>query len=383
MTNQPRLFGKVVHWVRQYWIGGLALLLIAFVLFKSVPASAAPATKPVNQTVPNPTATKENTPVPQATNTPKPHKDNDDDNNNDNNNNQQAPTPTAVPEQPTAAVPQQPQQPPSGNGPTGVVIADPRLNVRQGPGTNFAIVGHAVRGDVVSVQQRNAAGDWWQVCCASDTKSAGWVTSKFVQPNFDATQANTLIPVAGDAAASAPATPTTVAPAPTEVITPTATVSVAPTAVVTTSATAVPTDTATTPSTSPSVVTIQQTPALVWQGKEFELSFVITNTGSVQATNVELRDELPPELTFVSAEAGSDGTVAPQASVAGKSVLSVQWPRLAAGAAVTATVTLQMAAKLPDGTVIDNLAVAAADQMESSTAGISLGLPPTSLPDFQ
>jgi len=377
MPNQLPLFSKVATLVRHYWIGSVALLLITLVLFRSIPAWAAPVTKPVNQTVPQPTATKENTPVPQATNTPKPKKDKND--------NKDQPTATSAAQQPAPTT--APQQPPPGDGPTGAVIAD-RLNVRQGPGTTFAIVGHVAKGDVVRIQQRNAAGDWWQVCCAGDTKSVGWVSSKFIQPNFDAAQTNTLIPV-GDGSTAPAAAPTeapTALPA-TQVVTPTTTAAVAATAVVTDSAAAPvntgSTVTETTSSTSPLALTLEQTPTLVWQGQPVALHFVISNTGSSQATTVELRDELPQDLSFVSAEAGGDGKVVPQADVAGKHVVDVQWPQLAAGEAVTATVMLQLAPKLADGTVIDNLAVAAADQMGSVTAGISIGLPPASLPDFQ
>ncbi|MCX6044032.1 MAG: SH3 domain-containing protein [Chloroflexi bacterium] len=372
MKNQPKLFGKVVNVARRYWISGVALALIALVLFKGAPAWAAP----VNQTVPAPTATQEATSVPKATNTPK--SDNNDNDNNDNN--QQEPTATSLPAAPTPV----PAAPPPGDGPTGVVIVD-RLNVRQGPGTNFAIVGKAERGQILRILNRNPAGDWWRVCCTSANNQEGWVSASLVQPNFDVAQTNDLVPLVE----AAPAAPTVQATA-TQLITPTATANITTTAIVTestvVSAAAVsetPELTETAPTTSLLLLTMQQTPALIWQGSEFSIDFIITNTSSSAVTNLELRDELPQELKFVTATPGTDGKVVPQSDVAGKHVLDVQWAELAPGAVVTATVKLTMSPDLPDGSVIDNLAVAVGDNIESNTAGVSLGLPPASLPDFQ
>ena len=310
----------------------------------------------MNQTVPQPTPTKENTPVPQATNTPRPHKDN----NGNNDNNQAQPTPT--PQQPT------PQQPAPGNGPTGVVAAE-RLNVRQGPGTNFTAIGTVLNGQTVSVLNRNATGDWWRICCINGTQTPGWVSAKFIRPNFDAAQTNNLIPLAEDvpvAALTATTTTTTTQGA--------------------AAAAPVVTQTVSTETVTPTVglqLSMVQTPTLVWQGQAVNIEFVITNTTNAAVAKIELRDELPQALKFVSAEVGGKGKVVPQANNADKYVVDVQWPQLAAGATVTATVKMQLASDIPVGTVIDNLAVAAAANIASNTAGISIGMPPATLPDFQ
>ncbi len=37
------------------------------------------------------------------------------------------------------------------------------MNVRRGPGTNFAIVGAAQPGDAFAITGRNAGGDWWRI----------------------------------------------------------------------------------------------------------------------------------------------------------------------------------------------------------------------------
>jgi hypothetical protein len=44
---------------------------------------------------------------------------------------------------------------------------------------------------------------------------------------------------------------------------------------------------------------------------------------------------------------------------------------------------VQVASDLADGSVIDNLAVLSADGLSPVTEGISIGMPPLALPDFQ
>ncbi len=197
MTNQKRKIDQMTRWVQRYWIGGVVLLL-ALLLVKVTPAWAVPNLVPVNQTVPDPTATPENTPVPAATNTP--NDDDDDDN---------PPEPTWTPTQsgggdqpaPTATAPaagETPVSPPPADGSiTGVVIAD-ALNVRAGPGTNFDKLGTVVRDQTVAVLARNETGDWWLICCVTNTEIQGWVSASYLQPNFDVTQLTTLVPLAQD-----------------------------------------------------------------------------------------------------------------------------------------------------------------------------------------
>jgi len=64
-------------------------------------------------------------------------------------------------------------------------------------------------------------------------------------------------------------------------------------------------------------------------------------------------------------------------------VVVVRWPELQAGAAAAANVQVQVAEGMADGSVIDNLAAVVADDVQPVTAGISIGLPPVTLPDFQ
>ncbi len=61
------------------------------------------------------------------------------------------------------------------------------LNLRQGPGTNYAVVGKLTQGTQVTIIGRNAAGDWYQV--RPLTGGPGWVTGSpaFVQVTGDLT----------------------------------------------------------------------------------------------------------------------------------------------------------------------------------------------------
>lgn len=336
-TYSPAVF--FVRFLRTYWIGLVVLLLAGLVLLANQGAQAAPP----NQTVPpKPTATPTN--APRATNTPQ--SDDDDDN-------QQQPAPTAT------TTPSSATQP-TGEALTGVVTTS-RLNVRQGPGTDFTAIGVVLQGETLRILERNDPGTWWRICCATGGDVEGWVSAQFVRPNFDAAQANTLIPVAG---AAPPAAPTTV-----------------PTVAVTTTTTSEVVSVVT--PTQSLELTMVQVPVFVWQGQEFELQFVVTNPGDTAISNVELRNQLPPELTFVGAEVGGDGKLTEQSGDDGQFVFRVLWPALGAGESLTVAVTLQMAEDIPDGTVIDNLAVVSADNAAPYTAGISIGLPPTAPPDFQ
>ena len=374
MTNQKRKISRMTRWLQRYWIGGVAILL-ALLLVKVTPAWASPNMSPVNQTVPDPTATPENTPVPQATNTPN---DDDDDN---------PPAPTWTPTQtgggqpaPTATSPaagETPASPPADGSITGVVIAD-ALNVRSGPGTGFGKLGTVVRDQVVAVLARNDAGDWWLICCVTNTEVQGWVSASYLQPNFDITQLTTLVPLAQDGSAPAPTAAPTAAPAITQTVATTTSVQAAAQPVTQTVA-----STETSESTVTLEVVMQQSPQFVAQGQPLAIQFAVTNTTEVDAVNVELRDELPPELNLITATIGGEGDLVPQTGVAGRYVLDILWPELAAGESVTATLQLEVASDVPDGAVIDNLAVATADNATSTTAGITIGMPPTSLPDFQ
>jgi hypothetical protein len=73
-----------------------------------------------------------------------------------------SPTPTATPE----PVPM-------------VVVTNPSVNVRSGPGTEFSVLGQLQQGNSLEVIGRNGAGDWWQICCVDDAE--GWVFDEVVR----------------------------------------------------------------------------------------------------------------------------------------------------------------------------------------------------------
>ena len=80
------------------------------------------------------------------------------------------------------------------------------LNVRQGPGTSYPVVGKLAEGSEITVDGRNEAGDWWSICCTADG-TPGWVSAAFVTPNFAAEQAAALPVVAGEPAPEATPAP--------------------------------------------------------------------------------------------------------------------------------------------------------------------------------
>lgn len=130
------------------------------------------------------------------------------------------------------------------------------------------------------------------------------------------------------------------------------------------------------------VLTQDYQPKLVWQGRQSTIEFVVSNPSNQAATNVVFRDALPVELVFVQAEA--DGTQVEVTTDAhtGATVLVAQWPSVEPGAQRSLRVIVEVSTSAADGFVIDNLAVVSADNAESSTAGLSIGLPPKILPDF-
>lgn len=112
------------------------------------------------------------TPTPEATNTPEP-------------------TPTPA-EPPTATPTNTPETARAViNNPTGSTV-----NVRGGPGTNYANIGQASNGERYDITGKSAAGDWWQINFNGQT---GWVTAQYVVVEGD--------PAAVQVAANVPAAP--------------------------------------------------------------------------------------------------------------------------------------------------------------------------------
>jgi hypothetical protein len=81
-----------------------------------------------------------------------------------------------------------------------LTVAQDAVAVRSGPGTDYPLVGLAVRTATYPITGRNAAGDWWQICCIDG--QPGWLFGDLVT----VANADTV------AIAELPAAPTTPAP---------------------------------------------------------------------------------------------------------------------------------------------------------------------------
>jgi heat shock protein HslJ len=77
---------------------------------------------------------------------------------------------------PTVVVPT-----PAPTGATGTITADPGVNVRSGPGTNYPIVGFAPLGATGEIIGRSADGEWWVTPLPSVPGGLGWVSTAWVQ----------------------------------------------------------------------------------------------------------------------------------------------------------------------------------------------------------
>lgn len=94
---------------------------------------------------------------------------------------------------------------------TGVINAT-TLNVRQGPGGAFSVLGRLPNGTVVTVVARNADNTWLNICCLPDGTTQGWVSAQFVTPNYTAAELAAL-PVGDGTTLVAGATPAASQPA--------------------------------------------------------------------------------------------------------------------------------------------------------------------------
>lgn len=119
-----------------------------------------------------------------------------------------AENPTATPEIATATpVPEAATATPEP--PTATPVTDPEvrtasaMNVRGGPGTNYAVVGALNAGDVARITGKNEAGDWWQISFGGG--AVGWVYGPLVTTSGE---------TGGVAIAAAPPPPPTAVPAP-------------------------------------------------------------------------------------------------------------------------------------------------------------------------
>ncbi len=92
----------------------------------------------------------------------------------------------------------------SGAGVSGLVIQ--KINVRNGPGTEYELLGVLNSNDVIFITGKNPNGAWIQIEFAGASDGKGWVTAEFLQMgNIEG------VPLIGVAADETP-TPTVAAP---------------------------------------------------------------------------------------------------------------------------------------------------------------------------
>ena len=251
--------------------------------------------------------------------------------------------------------------PTPGGGELRATVNVDRLNMRSGPGADFDIVAKLEHNHALTVLARNERGDWWYVCCAADATTRGWVSAPYLTPAFD--QATDLQRI-----------PLFVSTPPTVSVTTTITASASTTPTVVAGAV--------TPTTTVLSAAMALNPPFVMQGERAQIVITVTNTTPVTASNVALRDELSPGLAFVKAVA-LVGDVGQETTDSGATVITFLWDEIAPSALMSATITVDISGDLPDGSVVDNLAAATADNAADLTAGMTIGMPPVAPPDFR
>lgn len=225
---------------------------------------------------------------------------------------------------------------------TGVVNVV-TLNIRRGPSTDDPIIDTIFINEPVSILSRDNNDSWWYVCCGSGSGREGWVSAQFITPNFVRTEATTLLPISATTAQALQDEETD----------------------------------------NILVVEMRPSPAFAWQGQTVRLQYTIRNLSDQRQTNIRLRNDLPPSLIYIDAAAEQGGRIQVVGEAEDGLVYTINWPALDAGASATATVTLQLANNIPNGAMVDNLAVVESAEGATSLAGITFAMPPLRLPRFR
>lgn len=384
-ATEPGRLARAVTTLRRQWLLFAVAGLVVAVSSMSMPAWAAPVTAPLNQTVPPATPTPPfdqsaptPTPVPDAGDDEADAEDEDADDDADDpgdggdsgdsgDTGGENVDPNSVPFQMPQSEPDQGEGAAAQTAQTAQTNVEPgveltaavsvgTLNVREGPGTGFPVIGLFNLNQVVTVEARNQENTWWYVCCLPNTETRGWVSAPLLQSNFDRNQSAQLIPLFGETAEQQEAE----AAQPTAVPTP-----------------------ATVAASLPISFTVSHSPAFVWQGKTFDINFTVTNPNNAALRNLEISDELPAGLRYVEGWGEGAPTVTEQVTDAGGVLVRIRWPVIPADAIVNAGITVTVDPGLPNGAVLDNLAAVRAANGAYTTGGVVIGMPPAALPDFQ
>ncbi len=119
------------------------------------------------------------------------------------------PTDTPIPEPPTPT----PEPPTPTPVPAAVIINRDTVNIRQGPGVSYPVVGRASSGQQFIITGKNPAGDWWQIDFNGKT---GWIIDRLVDKagQIDLVEVVASIPAPPPTPTPRPPTPTPVPTAP-------------------------------------------------------------------------------------------------------------------------------------------------------------------------
>ena len=151
-------------------IAGLVLVSsLACALTNLIARAPTPVPTPTRTPKPTFTPTPVGTPTPEIPPTPTPPPPTP---------TPPAPTPTPIPPTPTP-VPPTPTPTPK---PVAIVQKD-KVNVRKGPGTAYPRLGQVTKDTRLEIVGKNAAGDWWQVCCVQGQQA--WIIGRLVQVEGD------------------------------------------------------------------------------------------------------------------------------------------------------------------------------------------------------
>ncbi len=222
---------------------------------------------------------------------------------------------------------------------TGVVNATV-LNVRRGPNTTDSIIDTVFRGDPVTVLGRNGNNTWWLICCGAGSSREGWISAAYITPSFARADAERLLTIMANA-------------------------------------------TVRNTTDTPLLLEMRPNPAFAWQGQAVELELVVRNESEETFTNLRLRNDLPPTLIYLESAVANGGELVTLGTMEDGLIYAITWPEIPANGVVTATVTVQIAGDVPNGALVDNLAVVDTAEGAGALAGITFAMPPTRLPRFR
>jgi hypothetical protein len=75
-------------------------------------------------------------------------------------------------------------------------VGDVTVNVRGGPGTDYAIVGKLGPGAQFDIVGRTNSGDWLRICCPAGEEVESWVSAEFIAPRAAGSPPLSALPLA-------------------------------------------------------------------------------------------------------------------------------------------------------------------------------------------